>query len=196
MSRAMATDTTEAMRDHVEAILHLLGEDVEKDGLRKTPERYARALQHMTQGYAEDPTALLRGALFESDTDEMVLVKEIDFFSLCQHHLLPFFGKCHIAYLPDGKIVGLSKIARLVDAFARRLQVQEQLTQQIARTFQRVLRPKGVGVVMDGYHLCMMMRGVGKQNAHAVTSSMLGRFRRDPRTREEFLQLVRFSKPL
>ena len=192
----MPTDTISELRDHVEAILHLLGEDVEKDGLKRTPERYAKALRHMTQGYAEDPVSLLRGALFESDTDEMVLVKEIDFFSLCQHHMLPFFGKCHIAYLPDGKIVGLSKIARLVDVFARRLQVQEQLTQQIARTFQKVLKPKGIGVVMDGYHLCMMMRGVEKQNAHAVTSSMLGRFRRDPRTREEFLQLVRFSKPV
>ena len=189
-------DIQPAIRDHVEAILHLLGEEVEKDGLKDTPERYAKALQYLTHGYQEDPGRLLRSALFASDTDEMVLVKEIDFFSLCQHHLLPFFGKCHVAYLPDGNIVGLSKIPRLIDVFARRLQVQERLTQQIAREIRRVIKPKGVGVVMDAYHLCMMMRGPEKQNAHAVTSSMLGRFRRDPKTREEFLQLIRFQRPI
>jgi GTP cyclohydrolase I len=189
-------DTRAGLRDHVEGILHLLGEDVERDGLRETPDRFARALEHLTQGYREDPVRMLRGALFPSDTDEMVIVKEIDFFSLCQHHLLPFFGKCHVAYLPNGRIVGLSKIARLVDLFARRLQVQERLTQQIAGELRRALRPKGVGVVMDAYHLCMMMRGVEKRHAHAVTSSMVGRFRRDPRTREEFLQLIRVTAPI
>jgi GTP cyclohydrolase I len=184
------------VRGHIEAILDLLGQDVEDEGLRETPARFARALEYLTHGTREDPEAILRGALFESDTDEMVIVKEIDFFSLCQHHLLPFFGKCHVAYLPNGRIVGLSKIARLVDLFARRLQVQERLTAQIAGALRRVLRPKGVGVVMDAYHLCMMMRGAEKQSAHAVTSAMMGRFRRDPRTREEFLQLVQFHKPV
>ena len=150
----------------------------------------------MTAGYRQSPEEVLNGAVFESDYDEMVLVKEIDFFSLCEHHLLPFFGKCHVAYLPDKRIIGLSKLPRLVDLFARRLQVQERLTTQIARVVQEKLKPKGVGVVMEAFHLCVMMRGVEKQNVHMVTSSMLGRFRNDHKTREEFLQLIKRSKPV
>lgn len=192
----MPTTTEAAIRDHVEAILRLIGEDPSREGLNRTPVRYERALEFLTRGYRATPEEVLAGAVFESDYDEMVIVKDIDFFSLCEHHLLPFFGKCHVAYLPNRRIVGLSKIPRLVEIFSRRLQVQERLTVQIARELRRWLQPRGVGVVVDGFHLCMMMRGVEKQNAHAVTSSMLGTFRKDPRTRQEFLDLIRFSRPL
>ncbi len=172
-------------------LLSFLGEDPHREGLLKTPERVERALRFLTQGYQEDLGQLFLKAQFSEAYDEMVLVKEIDFFSLCEHHLIPFFGKCHVAYIPDGKIVGLSKIPRLVDILARRLQVQERLTCQIAEALQEYLRPKGVGVVMEAQHLCTMMRGVQKQNTKMVTSSMLGTFRGDPKTRMEFLSLIR-----
>jgi GTP cyclohydrolase I len=185
------------LRDHVAEILKLLGEDPLREGLLKTPQRVEKALQYFTKGYAQDPASLLRGAVFEDrEYDEMVIVKDVDVFSLCEHHLLPFFGKCHVAYLPDKKIVGLSKIPRMVDVFSRRLQIQERLTTQIARTIEQALQPKGVGVVLEAFHLCVMMRGVEKQNAHMITSSMRGRFRTDPKTREEFLDLIRRPKPL
>jgi len=183
------------IREYVRDLLRILGEDPDREGLLKTPERVEKALRYMTKGYHLDAETVLNGAVFESDYDEMVIVKDIDFYSLCEHHLLPFFGKCHIAYLPDKKIVGLSKIPRLVDVFARRLQVQERLTTQIARLLQEKIRPKGVGVVMEAFHLCVMMRGVEKQNAHMITSSMRGRFRSDPKTREEFLELIKRPKP-
>ena len=178
------------LREMLERLLVVLGEDPRRNGLLRTPERVEKALQFMTRGYREDIDNLLNGALFPIDYDEMVIVKDIDFFSLCEHHLLPFFGKCHVAYLPDQKVLGLSKIPRLVDAFSRRLQVQERLTVQIAETLQSKLNAHGVAVVMEARHLCMMMRGVEKQNTVAVTSSMLGVFRTQLQTREEFLKLI------
>jgi len=185
------------IRDHVGELLKLLGEDPAREGLAKTPIRVEKSLKYLTKGYAQDPAEILRSAVFEeSDYDEMVIVKDIDIFSLCEHHLLPFFGKAHVAYLPDRKIVGLSKIPRVVEAFARRLQVQERLTTQIARHIEDALKPKGVGVVVEAFHLCVMMRGVEKQNAHMITSSMRGRFRTDPKTREEFLELIKRGKPI
>ena len=188
------TDTALAkpeLQELVREILVRLGEDPEREGLRKTPLRVEKALAYLTRGYKQDAESVLNGATFASDYDEMVIVKEIDFFSLCEHHLLPFYGKCHIAYLPDKRIVGLSKLPRLVDVFSRRLQVQEKLTTEIARAIEEKLKPKGVGVVMEAAHLCVMMRGVEKQNAQMVTSSMRGRFRSDVKTREEFLTLIR-----
>lgn len=185
------------LREHVAEILRLLGEDPSREGLARTPLRVEKALRYLTRGYNQDPTETLRGAVFEaSDYDEMVIVKDIDIFSLCEHHLLPFIGKCHVAYLPERKIVGLSKIPRVVEVYARRLQIQERLTTQIARVIEDALQPKGVGVVIEALHLCVMMRGVEKQNAHMITSSMRGRFRTDPKTREEFLDLIRRSKPV
>jgi GTP cyclohydrolase I len=172
-------------------LLAMLGEQPRRNGLLKTPERVAKALRFMTQGYQQDIERLLNGALFPIDYDEMVIVKDIDFFSLCEHHLLPFFGKCHVGYIPNKKVVGLSKIPRVVDAFSRRLQVQERLTVQIAETLQSKLNAHGVGVVIEARHLCMMMRGVEKQNTIAVTSSMLGVFRSQQQTRDEFLKLIR-----
>lgn len=174
----------------VTEILLALGETPSRNGLLKTPERVAKALAFMTQGYQRDIDHLLNGALFPIEYDEMVIVKDIDFFSLCEHHLLPFFGKVHVGYLPNKKVVGLSKIPRIVDAFARRLQVQERLTVQVAETLNRKLNANGVGVVIEARHLCMMMRGVEKQNTVAVTSSMLGAFRSQPQTRLEFLKLI------
>ena len=174
----------------VERILVMLGEKPSRNGLKKTPERVAKALAFMTQGYQRDVDHLLNGALFPIEYDEMVIVKDIDFFSLCEHHLLPFFGKVHVGYLPNKKVVGLSKIPRVVDTFARRLQVQERLTVQIAETLQSKLNAHGVGVVVEARHLCMMMRGVEKQNTVAVTSSMLGAFRSQQQTRLEFLKLI------
>jgi GTP cyclohydrolase I len=171
-------------------ILHLLGEDTEREGLVKTPQRVARALQYLTKGYNEDPKTVINGALFVEDYSEMIVLKDIDFFSMCEHHMLPFFGKAHVAYIPNGKIVGLSKIPRIVDLFARRLQVQERLTTQIAETLLETLNPEGVGVVIEAKHMCMMMRGVEKQNSVATTSSMLGVFREDEKTRQEFLKLI------
>jgi GTP cyclohydrolase I len=175
----------------VERILVILGEKPSRNGLKKTPERVARALAFMTQGYQKDVDHLFNGALFPIEYDEMVIVKDIDFFSLCEHHLLPFFGKVHVGYLPNKKVVGLSKIPRVVDAFARRLQVQERLTVQIAETLKSKLNAHGVGVVVEARHLCMMMRGVEKQNTVAVTSAMLGAFRSQQQTRLEFLRLIR-----
>jgi GTP cyclohydrolase IA len=178
------------LRDLVSRILLMLGEDPRRNGLRSTPERVEKALRFMTQGYQKDVDHLLNGALFPMEYDEMVIVKDIDFFSLCEHHLLPFFGKCHVGYIPNKKVVGLSKIPRIVDAFSRRLQVQEHLTVQIAETLMKKLGAQGVGVVMEAQHLCMMMRGVEKQNTVAVTSHMLGDFRTQQQTREEFLKLI------
>jgi len=176
-------------------ILEKIGEDPDRDGLKRTPERMAKAIRFLTRGYQEDPAELLRAALFEVDYDEMVIVKDIEMFSLCEHHMLPFFGKVHVAYLPKGKVIGLSKIPRLVDVFARRLQVQERLTKQIADAIQDAIDPIGVGVVIEARHLCMMMRGVEKQHSATVTSSMLGAFRNEHETREEFLSLIRSGKP-
>ncbi len=187
------TQITPDIRTSIEQLLISVGEDPSREGLEKTPERVEKAFQFMTKGYQEDVGDVLNGALFSIDYDEMVIVKDIDFYSLCEHHLLPFFGKCHIAYIPNGKIVGLSKIPRLVDVFSRRLQVQERLTVQIAGALEAHLQPQGVAVVVEGFHLCMMMRGVQKQNAYATTSSMLGVFRNQQQTREEFLQLLRHS---
>lgn len=178
------------LRDLVSRMLVGLGEDPRRNGLLKTPDRVEKMLRFMTQGYQQDIDHLLNGALFPIDYDEMVIVKDIDLFSLCEHHLLPFFGKCHVGYLPNKKVVGLSKIPRVVDAFSRRLQVQERLTVQIAETLQRKLNAHGVGVVIEARHLCMMMRGVEKQNTVAVTSHMLGDFRSQQQTREEFLKLI------
>ena len=179
------------MTNLVSQLLKALGESPGRNGLLKTPERVAKALLFMTIGYHEDIERLLNGALFPIEYDEMVIVKDIDFFSMCEHHMLPFFGKCHVGYLPNKKVVGLSKIPRVVDAFARRLQVQERLTTQIAETLKRKLDAHGVAVVMEARHLCMMMRGVEKQNTLAVTSSMLGAFRTQDQTRNEFLKLIR-----
>jgi GTP cyclohydrolase I len=171
-------------------ILNELGEDPARDGLLKTPERVDRSLRYLTSGYRTNADELLNGALFDVAYDEMVIVKDIEIFSLCEHHLLPFFGKCHVAYIPNGKIIGLSKIPRLVDMFARRLQVQERLTTQVAETIREKIHPKGVAVVIEAQHLCMIMRGVEKQNSIAVTSSMLGGFKENQNTRNEFLNLV------
>ena len=179
------------MTNLVSQLLKALGESPRRNGLLKTPERVAKALLFMTKGYHEDIERLLNGALFPIEYDEMVIVKDIDFFSMCEHHMLPFFGKCHVGYLPNKKVVGLSKIPRVVDALARRLQVQERLTTQIAETLKRKLDAHGVAVVMEARHLCMMMRGVEKQNTLAVTSSMLGAFRTQDQTRNEFLKLIR-----
>jgi GTP cyclohydrolase I len=174
----------------VRTILRSIGEDPDREGLSLTPDRVAESWRALSVGYRLDPMAILRGAVFEEPVNEMVMVREIELFSLCEHHLLPFFGKCHVAYLPKGRIVGLSKLARVVDVFSRRLQVQERLTTQIAQAIQEALDPHGVGVVIEARHLCMMMRGVEKQNSLAVTSCMLGAFREDPKTRAEFVELV------
>jgi GTP cyclohydrolase I len=168
-----------------------LGEDPTRDGLLKTPQRTEQAMTFLTKGYQEDPEKILHGALFDVDYDEMVIVRDIEVFSLCEHHMLPFFGKVHVAYIPNGRVIGLSKIPRLVELFSRRLQIQERLTTQIAETIQKVIEPQGVGVVIEARHLCMMMRGVEKQHSAAVTSSMLGCFRNEEETRSEFLSLIR-----
>ncbi len=178
------------MEDLIRDLLQGLGEDPRREGLRRTPERVARAYRELTSGYEVDADALVREALFPADGKEMILVNDIDFYSLCEHHLLPFFGKAHVAYIPNGRIVGLSKIARVVEVFARRLQVQERMTTQIARCLAENLGADGVAVVLHAQHLCMMMRGVEKQNSFAVTSEMLGAFKDDPKTRGEFLSLI------
>ena len=172
-------------------LLFELGEDPTREGLVRTPERVTKALEFLTSGYDTDVSTVLNDALFNIDYTEMVMVKDIDFYSLCEHHLLPFFGKCHVAYVPNGKVIGLSKIPRLVEVFSRRLQVQERFTNQLAETLSEVLGPMGVGVVVEATHLCMLMRGVEKQNSFAVTSAMLGVFRSDARTRMEFLELLK-----
>jgi len=179
------------VRDHVRAILASIGENPDREGLQRTPERVDKALRFLTQGYTQNAETLLNQALFSVCYDEMVLVKDIELFSLCEHHLLPFFGKAHVAYIPDGKVIGLSKLPRLVDMFARRLQVQERLTVQIAQEIQDKVQPRGVGVVIEAMHFCMIMRGVEKQHSVAVTSCMLGAFRDQRETREEFLALIR-----
>ena len=171
-------------------ILSRLGEDPAREGLLNTPVRVEKSLEFLTKGYDEDPNRILRGALFDVDYDEMVIVKDIEMFSLCEHHMLPFFGKVHVAYIPDGKVIGLSKVPRLVEVFARRLQVQERLTREIAEAIQDAIHPQGVGVVVEARHLCMMMRGVEKQNSSTVTSAMLGVFQQQ-NTRAEFLSLIR-----
>jgi len=178
------------MNELIRKILVELGEDPSRDGLLRTPERVDRSLRYLTSGYRTNADELLNGALFDVAYDEMVIVKDIEVFSLCEHHLLPFFGKCHVAYIPNGKVIGLSKIPRLVDMFARRLQVQERLTKEIAETIREKIQPKGVAVVIEAQHLCMIMRGVEKQNSIAVTSSMLGGFKENQNTRNEFLNLV------
>jgi GTP cyclohydrolase I len=193
---ARLTPERSAIPDAVREILREIGEDPERPGLRRTPERVASTWRALTRGYGQEPSEVLREAVFEQECQEMVMVREIELYSLCEHHLLPFFGKCHIGYLPQGKIVGLSKLARLVEVYARRLQVQERLTTQIAEALQDALDPLGVGVVIEARHLCMMMRGVEKQASLAVTSCLLGAFRDDPRTRSEFLQLSDRSRSL
>lgn len=179
-----------ALEDLVSGVLKSLGEDPERDGLRQTPARVARSLSFLTGGYWEDPKEVVNGAVFENDSDEMVLVRGVEFYSLCEHHLLPFFGKCHLAYLPEGKVIGLSKLARLVEVFSRRLQVQERMTLEIAKALSELIPNHGVGVVVEAQHLCMKMRGVQKQGGDTVTSALLGRFREDHRTRHEFLSLI------
>jgi GTP cyclohydrolase I len=189
--RSQPKQPTDSIAPLVRTMLRELGEDPTREGLRRTPARVADAMRFLTQGYGQDLEALVNGAVFEEQVDELVVVKDIELYSLCEHHMVPFFGKCHVGYLPRGKIIGLSKIPRLVDVFARRLQVQERLTNQIASALFTLLAPRGVGVVIEAQHLCMMMRGVEKQNSRAVTSSLLGTFRSDARTRSEFLDFVR-----
>ena len=189
-SPASEATTQELLRE----LLLRLGEDPDRDGLVRTPERMQKSLEFLTRGYQQDADKVLQDALFDVTYDEMVIVKDIEMFSLCEHHLLPFFGKVHVAYIPNGKVLGLSKIPRLVDIFARRLQVQERLTVQIAETIQNAIQPQGVGVVIEARHLCVMMRGVEKQHSAAVTSHMLGSFRNSDKTREEFLSLIRNGK--
>jgi len=184
----------ESIAELVRKMLVQLGEDPDREGLRRTPERFEKALRFLTSGYKQDADTILNGAMFSVRYDEMVVVKDIEVYSLCEHHLLPFFGKCHVAYLPDKKVVGLSKIARLVNMYARRLQIQERLTSQIAQALEEKLSPQVVGVIIEARHLCMVMRGVEKQNSMAVSSAMLGAFRESKQTRDEFLALVRGGK--
>lgn len=178
------------LEDLVKQTLLEIGEDPEREGLIKTPERVARSLKFLTRGYTQDIEKVINGAIFTQDCDDMVIVKDIEFYSLCEHHMLPFFGKCHIGYIPKGRVFGVSKLARLVDVFARRLQIQERMTQQIAQQIFEIIEPEGVGVVVEAQHLCMRMRGVEKQNSRMVTSSMLGSFRKETATRMEFLSLI------
>jgi GTP cyclohydrolase IA len=180
----------ESIADLMRKMIRMIGEDPLREGLRHTPERFERAFRYLTNGYQQDPEKILNGAVFSVSYDEMVVVKDIDLFSLCEHHVLPFFGKCHVAYIPDKKVVGLSKIPRLVNMFSRRLQIQERLTTQIAQALETSIRPLGVGVVIEARHLCMVMRGVEKHRSEAITSAMLGAFRDNQQTREEFLALI------
>ena len=190
LAESPMTLTAASLEELSRELLVRLGEDPTREGLLRTPQRFARAYKYLTKGYLEDPVEVLNGALFSVDYDEMVIVKDIEMFSLCEHHLLPFFGKVHIAYIPKGRVIGLSKLPRLVEVFARRLQVQERLTVEIAESVQNAIKPLGVGVVIEARHLCMMMRGVEKQHSAAVTSSMIGAFRAQ-QTRQEFLSLIR-----
>ena len=180
-----------SFEDLVREMIVRLGEDPAREGLTRTPNRVHRAYEYLLKGYREDPEVMLKDALFSVTYDEMVIIKDVEMFSLCEHHMLPFFGKVHVAYIPNGKVIGLSKIPRLVEIFSRRLQIQERLTTQIAETIQQTIQPQGVGVVIEARHLCMMMRGVEKQHSAAVTSSMLGSFRDEQETRTEFLSLIR-----
>jgi GTP cyclohydrolase I len=181
---------TATIADHIREVLRLLGEDPEREGLRGTPERYEKALKFLTGGYQMDQEKLLSNAMFTVCYDEMVVVKDIEVYSLCEHHMLPFFGKCHVAYIPSKKVLGLSKIARLVNMYSRRLQIQERLTSQVAKALHEKISPEGVGVILEARHLCMVMRGVEKQHSQAVTSAMLGAFKESMQTRDEFLSLV------
>jgi GTP cyclohydrolase I len=183
------------MEAHFRALMELIGEDPDREGLRETPKRATEALRFFTKGYNQDVKAVLNNAIFEESYDDMVIVRDIEFYSLCEHHLVPFFGKCHVGYLPAGKIVGLSKIARLVEMYSRRLQVQERLTHDIAHALEAAIQPRGVAVVMQARHLCMMMRGVEKQSSQMVTSAVLGAFRERDRTRDEFMSLLRAECP-
>ena len=183
------------MEKLIESMLEALGEDPQRQGLRKTPARVAETFKFLTKGYSENVDEILKDALFDVQYDEMVIIRNIEVYSLCEHHLLPFFGKCHVGYLPTRKVIGLSKVIRLVELFSRRLQVQERLTQQIAHTIQEQANPQGVGVIIEAQHLCMMMRGVEKQNVKVTTSTLLGKFRQDQRSRMEFLNLVRINNP-
>ena len=185
------TLTSASFEELMKEIIVRLGEDPEREGLVRTPARVHKAFEFLTRGYSEDPDSMLKNALFTVTYDEMVIVKDVEVFSLCEHHMLPFFGKVHVAYIPNGRVIGLSKIPRLIEIFSRRLQIQERLTTQIADTIQKVIQPQGVGVVIEARHLCMMMRGVEKQHSAAVTSSMLGCFRDEQETRQEFLSLIR-----
>jgi GTP cyclohydrolase I len=191
LNDAAATAKQDSIADLCRRMLVALGEDPDREGLSGTPLRFEKAMRFLTAGYAQHPEKILGGAMFKVCYDEMVVVKDIEIFSLCEHHLLPFFGKCHVAYMPNKKVVGLSKIARLVNMFARRLQIQERLTSQIAKAIQEHVSPEGVGVVIEARHLCMVMRGVEKQHSQAVTSAMLGCFRESKQTRDEFLSLIR-----
>ncbi len=188
------SDPTDPIEPHVEALLKELGEEPGREGLARTPQRVAKSLRFLTQGYGQDPLTILNDATYEVGYDEMVIVKDINVYSLCEHHILPFIGRAHVAYIPNGRVVGLSKIPRLVDMFSRRLQVQERLTTQIGEALEEVLRPKGVAVVVEAIHLCMMMRGVSQQNAFAITSSLRGESEEDPKTRSEFMELIRHQK--
>ena len=190
----VTTRTPATLSEIAEELLIRIGEDPMREGLKRTPARFEKAIRYLTSGYTKNIAEVINGAIYEEPYDEMVVVRDIELFSLCEHHLLPFYGKCHVAYIPDGKLIGLSKIPRLVDVFARRLQVQERLTSQIANSLQEVLKPQGVAVVIEAFHLCMAMRGVEKQNAFAVTSSMLGVFRKDPRSRSEFMTLLQSER--
>ncbi len=186
----MAKSSSDKIAKHYYSIISDLGEDPKREGIIKTPMRAAKAMQFLTEGYQQTLEEVINSAIFESDNDQMVILKDIEFYSLCEHHLLPFIGKCHIAYLPKGKVIGLSKLARITNMFARRLQIQENLTEQIARAISSAVDARGVGVVMEAKHMCMMMRGVQKQDSVMKTSMMLGTFRTDERTRAEFLQLI------
>jgi GTP cyclohydrolase I len=181
---------SQTLPEHYASILSILGEDLQRDGLIDTPKRAAKAMQFLTDGYQLQLDDVVNGAIFEADTDEMVVIQDIEYYSLCEHHMLPFIGRCHIAYIPEGRVLGLSKFARIVDMYARRLQIQEGLTKQIADAVAQVTQAKGVGVIMEGKHMCMMMRGVQKQNSSMVTSVMLGSFRSSQATRNEFLRLI------
>ena len=194
LSEAFMEPTAQHLSSEFESLVHreleLLGEDPEREGLQRTPARVAAALRWMTQGYSSSVEEVVGNGIFKEEHDNMIMVRDIELYSMCEHHMLPFFGKAHVAYIPNGKIVGLSKIPRIVDVYAQRLQVQERLTEQIAEGLCRVLRPAGVGVVIEAYHLCMMMRGVQKQNSKTITSALRGAFREDPKTRDEFLRLA------
>jgi GTP cyclohydrolase I len=187
-------EQTETIADLIRKLIVQLGEDPNREGLRRTPERFEKALRFLTSGYRQEPEKILNGAVFSVCYDQMVVVKDIEVFSMCEHHLLPFFGKCHVGYIPSKRVIGLSKIARLVNMYARRLQIQERLTSQIAKAIQENLSPEGVGVVIEARHLCMVMRGVEKQHSSAVTSAMLGAFRESKQTRDEFLSFVHAGK--
>ena len=194
---AIDFDESSPIKEHERLVrrqLELLGEDPDREGLLKTPQRVAASLEWLTRGYDTDVRDVIGDALFEESHESMVMVRDIELYSLCEHHMLPFYGKAHIAYIPNGKIVGLSKLPRVVDVFARRLQVQERLTEQVAQALTDVLEPRGVGVVIEAYHLCMMMRGVQKQNSSTITSAVRGSFRDDPKTRDEFLRLAHYSR--